>query len=253
MRKKIIAGNWKMNKTTGEAIRLVNALKVKTVNIRNTDIVVCPTFLSLAPVKECLKETRIRLGAQNLFWEEEGAYTGEVSGPLLKDIGCDYVIVGHSERRQYFHESDDTVNKRIKAALKSGLKPIVCVGETLGEREKEQTFDVISTQLTGAFLEITASQFAEIAIAYEPVWAIGTGRNASPEQAQEVHRFIRAKIAELYGESIAGATRIQYGGSVKPANASGLLSQQDIDGALVGGASLDAESFSEIIKSAEML
>lgn len=251
MRRKIIAGNWKLHKTTGEAIRLLNAIKVKTVNIRKTEIVVCPTYLSLAAAKECLKETNIDLGAQNLFWESSGAFTGEVSAPLLKDAGCEYVIIGHSERRQYFGENDETVNRRLKAALSADLKPIVCVGETLTERESGQTFEVISTQLTGAFNGLSADQLEHLIVAYEPVWAIGTGKNATPEQAQDVHRYIREQIAAAFSAAFAEAVRIQYGGSVKPSNASGLLSQQDIDGALIGGASLDAESFSEIIKLAE--
>lgn len=253
MRRKIIAGNWKLHKTTGESIRLVNELKVKTVNIQHTEIVICPTFLALAQIKDCLKESRIKLGAQNLYWENEGVFTGEVSGPLLKDVGCEYVIIGHSERRQYFSESDETVNKRLVAALSAGLKPIVCVGETLQERENGLTFDVISTQLAGALSGISPDRLDHLIIAYEPVWAIGTGKNATPEQAQDVHRFIREKIASILTPSIANAIRIQYGGSVKPANAFVLLSQTDIDGALVGGASLDAESFSEIIKSSESL
>jgi triosephosphate isomerase len=253
MRRKIIAGNWKLHKRTGESIRLVIELKVRTVYIQHTEIVVCPTFLALSQVKDCLKESRIKLGAQNLFWEDEGAYTGEVSGPLLKDAGCEHVIIGHSERRQYFGENDEGINKRLVAALNAGLKPIVCVGETLQEREDGRTFEIVSTQLSGALAGIRPDQLDHLVIAYEPVWAIGTGKNATPEQAQDVHRFIREKISTILTSSLASTIRIQYGGSVKPANANDLLSQTDIDGALVGGASLDAESFSEIIKSSESL
>ena len=253
MRNIIIAGNWKMHKTVGESVKLVNALKVKTLNIRKTEVVVCPSYVALKSVADALKESNIHVGAQNVFWEKEGAFTGEISPGMLVDAGCTYAIVGHSERRQFFGESDATVNKRLQAALQDNLKPILCVGETLAEREAGNTFSVIATQLEGGLQGLTAVDLANMVLAYEPVWAIGTGRNATPEQAEEVHKFIRQKIGDKFGEATAAAIRIQYGGSVKAANAEVLLSQANVDGALVGGASLDADSFIEIIKSAEKL
>lgn len=253
MRKKIIAGNWKMYKTPSEAARLVQALKVKVVNIRQTEMVVCPPFVSLAAVRDGLASSNVKLGAQNIFWENEGAFTGEISAPMLIDAGCQYVIIGHSERRQYFHETNVSVNRRLKAALASGLEVIFCVGETLQQRDGGTTFQVIGTQLLEGLQDIPSESMQHVVVAYEPVWAIGTGRNASPEQAQEAHRFIRDKIADSYSRPVADHLRILYGGSVKPANADELLRQPDVDGALVGGASLDAASFAEIIKSAESL
>ncbi|MCB9510667.1 MAG: triose-phosphate isomerase [Deferribacteres bacterium] len=253
MRRKIIAGNWKLNKTISESIRLVNTLKVKIVNVSHTDMIVCPTFISLSAVAEALKGSNIQLGAQNLFWEENGAFTGEISGPMLKSAGCSHVIIGHSERRQYFGETDETVNKRLKAAISAKLSPIVCVGETLHQREENQTFDVIKAQIGGALQGFDTSELRELIIAYEPVWAIGTGKNATPEQAQDVHSFIRSQLEVLFQADFAASVRIQYGGSVKPENADSLLSQPDIDGALVGGASLDADGFAAIIKSSENL
>lgn len=242
-----------MHKTIGEAIRLVNALKVKTVNIRATQIVVCPTYLALAAVRESLKGTHIALGGQNAYWEREGAFTGEISAALLADAGCSYAILGHSERRQYFGETDEMVSRRVKAVLAAGMTAIMCVGETLAEREDGKTFSVVEKQLAGGLQDVTVNDFERIVIAYEPVWAIGTGRNATPDQAQEVHAFIRQRVADTFSPAIADALRIQYGGSVKPANAADLLGQSDIDGALVGGASLDADSFAEIVKAAEQL
>lgn len=253
MRKKIIAGNWKMHKTPAEAVQLVNELKVKVVNIHRVDIIVCPPYLAIPAVQASLKETAIRVGAQNVFWEEQGAYTGEISAPMLVNAGCSYVIIGHSERRQYFHETDETINRKIKKALEFQLKPIFCIGETLEQREAGQTFPVLKTQLDGGLADIDAAAIQNIVIAYEPVWAIGTGRNATPEQAQEAHQFIRSTLAEKFGRPIADGLRIQYGGSVKPENAEALLSQPDVDGALVGGASLKADSFAEIIQTAENL
>ncbi|HQP11019.1 MAG TPA: triose-phosphate isomerase, partial [Candidatus Omnitrophota bacterium] len=200
-------------------------------------------------VRDVLMETNIGLGAQNVYWEDSGAFTGEISAPILKDIGVQYVIIGHSERRQYFGETDETVNKRIKAALKHDLTPIVCVGEVLKEREGNKTFDVIKKQCEGAFAGLTAEQMEKLIIAYEPVWAIGTGKTATPVQAQEVHQFIRKLLAKLYNDDVAQTVRIQYGGSVKPENSAELMSQPDIDGALVGGASLKADSFIGIIKN----
>ncbi len=253
MRKKIIAGNWKMHKTPAEAVQLVNELKVKVVNIHHVDMIVCPPYLAIPAVQASLKETAIRVGAQNVFWEDQGAYTGEISAPMLVNAGCSYVIIGHSERRQYFHETDETINRKIKKALEFQLKPIFCIGETLEQREAGQTFPVLKTQLDGGLAGIDAAAIQNIVIAYEPVWAIGTGRNATPEQAQEAHQFIRSTLAEKFGRPIADGLRIQYGGSVKPENAEALLSQPDVDGALVGGASLKADSFADIIQAAENL
>ncbi|MDZ7289234.1 MAG: triose-phosphate isomerase [candidate division KSB1 bacterium] len=252
-RKMFIAGNWKMFTTPAEAAALVKALKVKVINIHKVEMAVCPPFTNLTTVAELLKGTAIKLGAQNLFWEEEGAYTGEISAKMLLGAGCEYVIIGHSERRQYFGETDDTVNRRLKQALKAGLKPIVCVGETLAQRQAGETEKVVGTQVRGAFSGISPEDFAKVVIAYEPVWAIGTGVNATPEQAQEMQAFIRRLIENLYNRELSVACRIQYGGSVKPANAAELMRQPDVDGALVGGASLQAESFAAIIKAAEDL
>jgi triosephosphate isomerase len=250
-RQMFIAGNWKMFTTPVEAAALVKALRVKVVNIHKVEMAVCPPFTNLTTVAELLKGTAIKLGAQNLFWEEEGAFTGEVSAKMLLGAGCEYVIIGHSERRQHFGETDPTVNRRLKRALSAGLIPIVCVGETLAQRQAGETARVVETQIRGAFAEITPAEFAKVVIAYEPVWAIGTGVNATPEQAQEVHAFIRRLIESLYNRELSAACRIQYGGSVKPANAADLMRQSDVDGALVGGASLQAESFAAIIKAAE--
>ncbi len=249
MRKIIIAGNWKMNKTQIEAIEFVNQLKRAIADIQEVDIVVCPPFTALADVKDVLLESNIGLGAQNLFWEDSGAYTGEVSAPMLKSLDVQYVIIGHSERRQYFQETDVTVNKRLKSALKHGLIPIVCIGETLAEREAGKTFVVIKTQCVGGLQGMSVEEMKKIILAYEPVWAIGTGKTATPEQAQEVHAFIRRQLQEMFDEETAAEVRIQYGGSVKPDNTNDLMSQPDIDGALVGGASLKADSFVDIIKN----
>ena len=249
MRKPIIAGNWKLNNTEKEAVDLVTALRNNLNNVTEVDIVVCPVFTVLPVVHDVLLESNIGLGAQNVFWEDFGAFTGEISAPLLKDIGVQYVIIGHSERRQYFGETDEMVNKRTKAALAHGLIPIVCVGEVLAQREENKTFDVIQIQCEGAFAGLTVAEMEKIVIAYEPVWAIGTGKTATPGQAQEVHKFIRGLLAKLYDENISQTIRIQYGGSVKPENSAELMSQPDIDGALVGGASLKAEPFIGIIKN----
>jgi triosephosphate isomerase len=248
MRTPIIAGNWKMNTVVEDAKALVQALKPRVQDVKKVEIVVCPPFTSLVAVAEVLKGSNIGLGAQNLYWEKSGAFTGEVSAPMLKALGCTYVIIGHSERRTYFHETDETVNKKIFAALTEGLKPIVCVGETLGEREKGETFTVIKRQVTNGLARLSAEQMKTVVIAYEPVWAIGTGKTATPEQAQEVHAFIRKLLTEMFGKTTADATRIQYGGSVNASNATTLMNQPDIDGALVGGASLKADSFEKIVK-----
>lgn len=247
MRKPFIAGNWKMNKTITEAIELVNNLKRELVDIQEADIVVCPVFTALSEVSDLVVDSNIGLGAQNLYWQDSGAFTGEVSAPMLKDAGCQYVIIGHSERRKYFGETDETVNKKIKAALKIGLSPIVCVGETLEEREAGKTIEVVKAQLSGGFEKI--EDLSNITIAYEPVWAIGTGKTATPDQAQEVHKFIREWISRKYSAQVAESLRILYGGSVKPSNTKELMNQEDIDGSLVGGASLEAASFVEIVKN----
>jgi triosephosphate isomerase len=243
-----IAGNWKMNKTVNEAVDLVTNLKALLSNVKGVEVAVAPPYPALYAVGRALQGSFIHLAAQNLFWEERGAFTGEVSAPMLKDVGCEYVIVGHSERRQYFGETDETANRRLKAALAHGLKPIFCVGETLKDREEGKTFSVIETQLLGGLKDLTEDALSQCVIAYEPVWAIGTGKTATPEQAQEVHRFIREKLTKLYSKAAAEALRIQYGGSVTPENVKGLMEQEDIDGALVGGASLKAEAFADIVR-----
>jgi len=248
MRKKIIAGNWKLNKTALEAVDLVTQLKRDVGDITDVEVVVCPPFTALSDVSDILTESSIGLGAQNLYWEDAGAFTGEVSGPMLHSLNVHYVIIGHSERRQFFGETDATVAKRLAAALKHKLIPIVCVGENLAEREADKTFDVIRTQCEGALAGFSEADLETLVIAYEPVWAIGTGKTASPAQAQEVHHFIREWLKKKFGEKRAAATRIQYGGSVKPENTAELMAQPDIDGALVGGASLKSDSFSQIVK-----
>lgn len=249
MRKPVIAGNWKMHKTIKESIELVNSLKRELVDIDAAEIIVCPVYTALSDVADVLTDSNIALGAQNVYWETSGAFTGEVSAVMLKSAGCKYVIIGHSERRKYFNESDMTVNKRIKAAINSGLIPIVCVGETLDQREAGKTIDVVRGQLAGGLEGLDKETLLKIIIAYEPVWAIGTGKTATPEQAQEVHGFIRKWLADNCSQDISGSLRILYGGSVKPANIKELMRQEDIDGALVGGASLDSASFTEIVKN----
>lgn len=250
MRKKIIAGNWKMNKNHHEAEDLAKGIVKRVADVIGVEVVLCPPFTSLSTVRDAIENTSIGLGAQNMHWEDKGAFTGEVSANMLLTLGCEYVILGHSERRMYFHESDDVVSRKVKAALRSGLTPIVCVGETRKEREDGITKKVVETQIKGAFEGLTKEAFDETVIAYEPVWAIGTGLNATAEQAQEVHAFIRKLLSDMYGAKIADKTRIQYGGSMKPSNAPELLEQPDIDGGLIGGASLEAETFEGIVKAA---
>ncbi|MBM7865965.1 triose-phosphate isomerase [Heliobacterium gestii] len=250
MRRPIIAGNWKMHKTIAEARQLAEALKKQQGEPR-AEIVLCPPFTALAAVAAIIKDSPIALGAQNMHWEEQGAFTGEVSPAMLKDVGCAYVIVGHSERRQYFGETDEQVNVKAKAALTHGLIPIVCVGETLAQREAGETEAIVAAQTRGALAGLTAEAVAGLVIAYEPVWAIGTGKTASDDDAQQVIADIRATVAAEFGKSAAEALRIQYGGSVKAANAASLLSRPDIDGALVGGASLKAGDFQGIIDGAQ--
>ncbi|MCP4652382.1 MAG: triose-phosphate isomerase [Candidatus Omnitrophica bacterium] len=250
MRKIMIAGNWKMYKTIGEASMLAEELKKELATFIEADIVICPTFTALNTVYSIVEDTPIKLGAQNLFWESEGAYTGEISPVMIKACGCEYVIIGHSERRKYFNETNETVNKRIKAALGIGLNPIICVGETLQEREADKTKAIIEEQLTGGLEGLSNEDMANSIIAYEPVWAIGTGKTATPDQAQEIHAFIRGWIKEKFSTLISENLRILYGGSVKPENSKELMGQADIDGALVGGASLKEDSFAQIAKNA---
>jgi triosephosphate isomerase len=249
MRRVIIAGNWKMYKTIQESIELVNLLKRSVADVSEVEIVVCPPFTSLSDVREVILESNIKLGAQDCYWEKEGAFTGEVSCAMLRSAGCEYVIVGHSERRQYFGETNETVNKKAKAALKEGLKPIVCVGERIEERKAGKTFDVIKDHVTNSLAGLTRDDMLKTVIAYEPVWAIGTGLTATKEQAEEAHKYIRGLLQKMYDAELAGSVRIQYGGSVKPDNIKELISQEDVDGALVGGASLKSDSFSQIIKN----
>lgn len=251
MRKPIIAGNWKMHKTLEEGEELVNLLKRQLYDIEDIDIVICPPFTHLAYIADMLESSNILLGAQDMHWEEEGAYTGEISGPMLKSTGCKFVLIGHSERRQFFGETNETVHKKLISALNNGFAPIVCIGENLKQREEEVTFDLINEQLELGLKAILPEQLKEIIIAYEPVWAIGTGKVATSEQAQEVHRYIRDWLSKNYGSTLAQEVRIQYGGSVKPDNIAGLMAQEDIDGALVGGASLDADSFSAIVRKSK--
>ncbi len=248
----IIAGNWKMNKTVGEAINFIRELKGLLSGINDVEIVVAPPFTALFAVGKELHGSSIKLSAQNLHWEEKGAYTGEISPLMLKELDCKYVIIGHSERRQYFGESDEIVNRKIKAAFKNGIKPIFCIGETLMERESGETFNVIKRQLESGLKDIKEEEIGEMVIAYEPVWAIGTGRTATPNQAEEVHSFIRERLETLFSKEISEKVRIQYGGSVTPENIKRLMQQANIDGALVGGASLSAESFSRIVRFKEI-
>jgi len=247
MRRPVIAGNWKMNNNCSESVALVSQLKAMLADSKEIDIVVAPPFTALGAVATVVKGSPVGLAAQHVFWEESGAFTGEISTAMLKDVGCRYVIIGHSERRQYFNETDETVNKRLKAVLKASLIPIVCIGETLAEREAERTLAVIEQQLKGGLQGLSLEEMETVIIAYEPVWAIGTGKTATPEQAQEVHHFIRDLIARIFSKEIAHDTRILYGGSVKPDNVDLLMAQMDIDGALVGGASLKADAFARIV------
>ena len=247
MRKPVIAGNWKLYKTAGEAVELVGNLSPLVRQNRDVEIIVAPVFTVLGNVAQALGGTNIRIAGQDCFWEEEGAYTGEVSPKMLKDAGCSHVIIGHSERRQYFGETDETVNRKIRAALTGELTTLFCIGETLEEREADKTFVVLKKQISGGLAGITREQLDNVIVAYEPVWAIGTGRTATDGQAQETHSFIREFLSGLYDKETSDRMRILYGGSVKPENVKGLMSQPDIDGALVGGASLKAESFAAIV------
>jgi triosephosphate isomerase len=246
-RRPIIAGNWKMNKTTTEASDLAARLVALVAGVLDRDIVLAPPFTAISAVAAVIKGTNMVLAAQNMFWEDKGAFTGEISAEMLLDLGCKYVIIGHSERRQFFGETDETVNKKVRQALNKGLHPIICVGELLKEREAGSANEVIDRQITGALKDVNAAEMQKMVIAYEPVWAIGTGKTATPEQANEIHSFIRKQVEITYGRTVADSLRIQYGGSVTPENVSTLMAMPDIDGALVGGASLKPESFASLV------
>jgi triosephosphate isomerase len=250
MRKPLVAGNWKMHKTHEEGAALASAVRKELENFTKVEVAVCPPFTALKTVGDVLSGSHLKLGAQNMHHEAKGAFTGEISPEMLKAVFCKYVLVGHSERRAIFLETDAVVNRKVKAALAGGLKPVLCIGETLEERESGRMQSVIETQLKGGLADVTAAQLGDLVLAYEPVWAIGTGKTASPAQAQEVHAFIRARIAEWYGPEAADAVRILYGGSVKADNAPELFKQADIDGGLIGGAALEAASFCAIVKAA---
>jgi triosephosphate isomerase (TIM) len=248
-RKLIIAGNWKMNKTVAEALDLVRSLKIELANVKEVDIVVCPPFTALSEVSRAILDSNLRLGAQNMSENNVGAYTGEIAAVMLKEFSVRYVVLGHSERRQYQKEPDALIARKAAAVHAASLKPIVCVGETLAEREAGQMQKVLETQVRGSLAGLSKDQMAETIVAYEPVWAIGTGKTATTAQAQEAHAFIRGVLGRMFDEAVARRVRIQYGGSVKPSNARELMSQADVDGALVGGASLEARSFADIIKN----
>ncbi|MFH1830540.1 MAG: triose-phosphate isomerase [Pseudomonadota bacterium] len=250
MRKPFIAANWKLNNTVPEALKFVAAFTADLKSASGVDVVIAPPFTALYSMGIALADTEFKLAAQNLFWEDSGAYTGEIAGPFLNDVGCSYAIVGHSERRQYFGETDVMVNKRLKAALRNDLVPIMCVGETLEQREANKTWDIISEQLRDGLKGIDLSELGDFVIAYEPVWAIGTGKTATPDQAQEVHGLVRNYLGKAYGGETAARLRLLYGGSVKPSNGRELLSKEDIDGALVGGASLKPDQFAAIVRCA---
>ena len=248
MRRPLIAGNWKMYKTADEAVDFVKKLRPQVSEVADRDIMIAPAFTALAAAAAALQGSTVGLGAQDLFWEAEGAFTGQVSPRMLAAAGCRYVIIGHSERRQFFGETDDTVNRKIRAALKADLIPVMCVGESEKERENGQTFSILDKQIKNGLESLVASELGSLVIAYEPVWAIGTGKTATSAQAQEAHAFIRSLVQGLFGAGLAASVRILYGGSVKPENASELMAMIDIDGALVGGASLNPDSFAKIVK-----
>jgi len=251
MRKVIVAGNWKMNKTAKEAAQFFNELKPLVADVKNAGIVIGAPFTALETATRETAGSNIKIAAENMNAKESGAYTGEVSPLMLKDLGVEYVILGHSERREYYHETDEIINEKVKSALAHDLKPILCFGETLEEREAGTTNDVVKTQITGGLKDVTAAEMANVVLAYEPVWAIGTGKTATPEQAQEVHAFIRGLLTDLYGKEVAENVTVQYGGSMNDANAADLIAQTDIDGGLVGGASLIPEKFAVIIKAGD--
>lgn len=247
-RKPLIAGNWKMFKTGSEAAATAEKLVQLVKDVDHTEVMIAPTFTALAQVQAAVKGTNVALGAQNLFWEAEGAFTGEISAGMLLAAGCTHVIIGHSERRQFFGETDESVNKKVKAAVAAGLIPVLCVGESETERDENKTFSVLDKQVKIGLEGLSLEDAATLVLAYEPIWAIGTGKTATKEQAQEVHRYLREWLENHYTEALAQSTRILYGGSVKPDNVTALMAQPDVDGALVGGASLDAETFSKIVK-----
>ena len=249
-RKTVIAGNWKMNKTGAEGKAFVEEFIPKVAGIDNIEIVVCPVFTALEAVVAAAARSNVKVGAQNINWAESGAFTGEISAAMLKETGVEYVIIGHSERRQYFGETDETVNKRLKAALAAELIPMVCIGELLEERESGKTETVLDTQIRGGLAGISTEDMAGIIVAYEPVWAIGTGKTATPEMAEDTHAYVRSVIADMFGSDTADKVRIQYGGSMKAANSAELVAQEDIDGGLVGGAALEPDSFADLIKNA---
>lgn len=248
MRTPLVAGNWKMFKTVQEAVVYAKEFRRMVKDIDDVEIVLAPPFLAVHAVAEAARNSVVAVAAQNLFWEKEGAFTGEVSAQMVREAGAEYAIIGHSERRQQFGETDLTVNRKVGAAIAAGLIPIVCIGETLDEREKNETMDVLDRQIKQGLDGITGEQVASLVIAYEPVWAIGTGRNASAEQAQDAHAHIRRRLRGWFGADAADRCRILYGGSVKPENVAAIMAQEDVDGALVGGASLQAEAFLEIVK-----
>jgi len=247
IRKPLIAGNWKMFKTCSEAAETAKLLVTRIADVTDVDVMIAPAFTALTQIANIVKESNLSLGAQNLFWEKEGAFTGEISPQMLVSTGCQYVIIGHSERRQFFGDTNETVNKKINAAIQADLIPVFCVGESAEERESNETFSVLDKQVTKGLKGFGLEELKHLIIAYEPVWAIGTGKTATDDQAQEVHHFLRTLLGKQFGDSFAEAVRILYGGSVKPNNVSALMEKSDIDGALVGGASLDAEIFSEIV------
>jgi triosephosphate isomerase (TIM) len=247
-RQPLIAGNWKMFKTCEEAMQTAQRLAELTTGVSHTDVMISPTYTALYPVSEVLKGSVVSLGAQNLHWEKEGAFTGEISAGMLRSCGCSHVIIGHSERRQFFGETDETVNKKVKTAIANDLIPVFCIGETENERDQEKTMNVLDKQVKDGLKGLGSEELKTLVLAYEPVWAIGTGKTATPDQVQEVHSFLRSLIGDLLGNERADSMRILYGGSVKPANISELMNLEDVDGALVGGASLDAETFNAIIR-----
>lgn len=251
MRQYIIAGNWKMNKTVSESVILAKQIVDAVKDIKNTEVVIAPTFLAAAKVADVVKGTNVKLAVQDVHWKDQGAFTGKVSIDMVKEIGAEYVIIGHSEQRQYFHETEESVNLKVKKTLSAGLKPIICIGETLEERNGGILENVLTTQIKGAYQDLSADDALKTVIAYEPVWAIGTGVVATDEQAQDTQAFVRSVMKNIYGESVSEAVRIQYGGSMKPDNAKGLLGQKDIDGGLIGGAALKSDSFFAIIAAAE--
>ena len=250
-RRYFIAGNWKMNNTAAKAVELIDGIKAKIGGETSVDVAVCPTFTALDAASKALKGSTVKLGAQNMYFEAKGAFTGEIAADMLKEFDCTYVILGHSERRQYFKEDDALINQKVKAVLANGMKPILCVGEKLEDREANKTIDVVSTQTVGGLEGLSKEDAEKVVVAYEPVWAIGTGKTATPAMAQEVHAEIRKILAKLFGEEVSQKIQILYGGSMKPENADDLLAEKDIDGGLIGGAALKADSFAALVESAK--